>query len=208
MIMSYGALLVFTDVSGIDTDEVRDWYHNHVAASEKLPGVLRTTVWVDADNPSLFVAFYDVDEEDVLGSAAFEAITASRSGDDVPQALRDPVRQTLRAAAQRDPGEDVSPVDSAALYIPSLEMAEEALDEYADWYRTEHRPSLLAVEGVLMGRRFEIAQERNKFMAVYHVSDPALPGSPPWKAATETPWTLKMRKHMSNLQRQLFLPAL
>jgi hypothetical protein len=90
-------------------------------------------------------------------------------------------------------------------YFMNIDAQHEA--EFNDWYDTEHIPRLAAVPGVLAARRFRAIRGRQKYVAIYHYSDPHLTGSAAWRAAAGTPWTARIARRRYDNERLLCTPA-
>ena len=56
---------------------------------------------------------------------------------------------------------------------------------------------LAAVPGVIGARRYLAGgpEIENKYLALYHMTSPAVSRSPEWAKAANTPWTERMRPH-------------
>lgn len=91
------------------------------------------------------------------------------------------------------------------LLVAGFNTTAVAQDEFNDWYDEEHIPRLSAVAGCLCARRFRttsaISNGNHRYLALYHLAAPDVCSSPAWKAAAETPWTLKLRPHMNDRMR-------
>jgi hypothetical protein len=99
------------------------------------------------------------------------------------------------------------PVDAAGMicYFMSIDAQHE--EEFNDWYDTEHIPRLVAVPGVLAGRRFRAIRGRQRYVAVYYFADPQLPLSPAWRTAAATPWTARIARYRHDNERFVCVPA-
>ena len=144
---------------------------------------------------------------------ATEGEPAYRRAFDVPQgSVLDPtsypgMTEHLWIGQQLNPGEMAAPAGSRALLIVAQEPTEGFEVEFADWMDTEHVPALSAVPGVLAARRYEAISGQPRYLAIYHLSDAAVCGSPDWTQAASTSWTQAMRAHTQNRVRALYLLA-
>jgi hypothetical protein len=91
------------------------------------------------------------------------------------------------------------------LLLFAMNAAREFEPEFNAWYDEEHIPRLVAVPGCLCARRFRtmsaVSSGNQRYLALYHLAAPDVCSSPAWKAAAETPWTLKVRPHTSDRMR-------
>ena len=87
----------------------------------------------------------------------------------------------------------------------AMNVAREFEPEFNTWYDEEHISRLAAVAGCLSARRFRmtsaISSGNQRYLALYHLAAPDVCSSPAWKAAAETPWTMKVRPHTSDRMR-------
>ena len=64
---------------------------------------------------------------------------------------------------------------------------------------------LKKVPGCLCARRFRttsaVSKGNHRYLALYHLASPEVCSSPAWKAAAETPWTVKLRPQMKDRLR-------
>src|SRR5947207_2305538 len=79
--------------------------------------------------------------------------------------------------------------------IAAMSIGKAAVDEFHEWYDTEHIPALSAVPGVLAARRFRGTSGNRKYVALYHLATPAVQESAEWKKARESDWTERLKPH-------------
>lgn len=85
-----------------------------------------------------------------------------------------------------------------------IDVAPELEDELNRWYDQEHMPNLLAVPGVLSGKRAVNTGEGIKFIAVYEHANINVQHTDAYRKAVETEWTEKMMKHFLKLERDVY----
>ena len=74
--MAKGILLAAFDFTKAHEDEFHDWYANeHVPERLRVPGFLNAERWIDAENPKIHVATYDLDNTGVLSTPPYRAVT-------------------------------------------------------------------------------------------------------------------------------------
>ena len=72
------------------------------------------------------------------------------------------------------------------ILMVQLEVAEEHVDEFNRLYDGEHVPSLLSVDGVVSGQRYELdrnGDDQLRFLAIYEIERPEIPESDEWQRA-------------------------
>src|SRR5262245_44649688 len=84
-VMANGILVPVVDFTGIAEDEFNDWYDfEHIPERLRVPGFLACERWIGADNPKISVATYELENADVVKSAAYNAIgNHARGGDNL-----------------------------------------------------------------------------------------------------------------------------
>jgi hypothetical protein len=100
--------------------------------------------------------------------------------------------------AQINPGDMCSPEDAGGVILTAMDVDPAVEDEFNDWYNTEHIPILSKLPGMLAARRFRADRGTTRYLALYHVTDPAIYAKPSWYTANETPWMLRMRRFQHN----------
>lgn len=191
-----GALIVVYEFSSIGRDEFNDWYDTELVPQRlRIDGFINAQRWLAIDNPQLSVVTYDVQHADVLTSAAYKALSGAASS---PWTRRIAGRCKLIAryvGEQILPGDRVGPEQAGGLLLLAMNVSADVEQEFNRWNDTEHFPRLAAIPGVLAARRFRCPEGRQKYLAVYHTSEPRVIDSPAWIEARETPWTWRMRPH-------------
>ena len=193
--MAKGLLLAAMNIGGAAADEFHDWYDSeHVPERERVPGFLLCRRWLGADDPRVSVATYDLERVGVLQTPAYLAI----GGDNLsPWSKRVTARveRVMRYEGEQIlPGEALPPAEAGGLLLNAMNIAPEREAEFNEWYDKEHIPALAAVPGVLCARRFRGTGNR-KYVALYHLDDPAVVESAEWKTARESDWTTRLKPH-------------
>jgi hypothetical protein len=197
-----GLLVAGFNYAAVDADEFNAWYDTeHIPERRRVPGFITAERWLGAEDPKVSLAIYDLQSPAVLQSPEYLAI----AHDNLSPWSRRMVGRCRRIcrfeAEQILPGDAVGPKNAAGLLLGAMNVAAAAEAEFNAWYDTEHIPRLSQVPGCLAARRFRTSSGNQRYVALYHLSDPSIAGSPAWKAAVETPWTLKLRAHISDVLR-------
>ena len=93
------------------------------------------------------------------------------------------------------------------ILMVQLEVADEHVDEFNKLYDGEHVPSLLSVDGVVSGQRYELdrnADDQLRFLAIYELERPDIPESDEWQKAATTPDWMVVRKYITSRRRGVF----
>jgi hypothetical protein len=193
--MAKGLLLAAMNIGRAAEDEFHDWYDaEHVPERERVPGFLLCRRWLGADDPRVSVATYDLASVGVLQTPAYLAI----AGDNLsPWSKRVTARveRVMRYEGEQIlPGDQLPPAEAGGLLLNAMNIAPEREAEFNEWYDKEHIPALAAVPGVLCARRFRGTGNR-KYVALYHLDDPAVVESAEWKTARESDWTTRLKPH-------------
>jgi hypothetical protein len=189
-----GLLMAAFDISRCPEDEFHDWYDTeHIPDREKVPGFLTLRRWVDADNPKVALAIYDLQSVDVLQSPQYLPI-GYRNPSPWTRRLMPMCQRVLRFVGEQiAPGNVIAPRDCGGLLFMGFDLEPGAEEEYAHWMDEEHLPNLSKVPGVLSARRFIATEGTVKYVAVYHMTSPEVCASPAWLQARETPRTNRIR---------------
>jgi hypothetical protein len=187
--MAKGILIAAMDFSAGREDEFHDWYDlEHVPERLRVPGLLNAERWIDAKNPKVAVATYDLETVGVLRSAPNSSPWTKRTAKFRKGLMRYEGEQLF-------PGDKVAPKDTAALLLIAMNVAPEHEAEFNEWYNTEHIPALGGVKGTLSARRYRGTGATQRYAALYHLASSEVPYSSEWKSAANTAWTERMRPH-------------
>jgi hypothetical protein len=193
--MAKGILIAAMDFSAGREDEFHDWYDlEHVPERLRVPGLLNAERWIDAKNPKVAVATYDLETVGVLYSTPYVAIAGANSSSWTKRTAKFRKGLMRYEGEQLFPGDKVAPKDAVALLI-AMNVAPEHEAEFNEWYNTEHIPALGGVKGTLSARRYRGTGATQRYAALYHLASSEVPYSSEWKAAANTKWTERMRPH-------------
>jgi hypothetical protein len=200
--MPKGELIAAFDFSNVAEDEFNDWYDlEHIPERQRVPGFLTLQRWIGTENPKQSVATYDLDSLAVLQGPAYRAIGGENLS---PWSKRVTARCQRLLRFEGDqilPGDAIAPPDAGGLLLVGMTPAPHVEIEFNAWYDTEHVPALSRVPGVLRARRFRAAGNP-KYVALYHLTSPAVVSGPGWKRAREsTPMPEHVRPHITDRLR-------
>jgi hypothetical protein len=203
--MARGILVPVVDFAGMAEDEFNDWYDlEHIPERLGVPGFVACERWIGAVNPKISVATYDLDNADVLKSAAYNAVGNHASGGDKLSVWSRRVTARIKIlmrfeGEQIGPDGGVVPKDAPALLLNAMNVAPEHEQEFNEWYDTEHIPALAAVSGTLCARRYRgTGAAAQRYLALYYLTSPDIPDSTAWKTAANSPWTDRLRPQFRN----------
>jgi hypothetical protein len=77
------------------------------------------------------------------------------------------------------------------------------VEEFSEWYDSEHLPWMGAIPGIPRIRRYTAIENPGRSLAIYELSDLQAIETDAWHAGASTPWSTRMRKIY---QRWLPLP--
>jgi len=93
------------------------------------------------------------------------------------------------------------------ILVVQLDVNEKHLKEFNDLYDNEHVPSLLSVDGVVSGQRYELdrnAEDQLRYLAIYEIERPEIPESEEWQKAASTPGWVAVRSNVTARRRGVF----
>jgi hypothetical protein len=202
--MAKGVLIAAMDFSNVAEDEFNDWYDTeHIPERQRVPGFLICRRWIGADNPKQSVATYDLESASVLQGPDYRAIGGENLS---PWSKRVTARVQRLVRFEGDqilPGDTVAPNNAGGLLVVAMTPALGVETAFNAWYDNEHVPALARVPGVLSARRFRNAGAGSpKYVALYHLTSPAVPDSAEWKQASgSTPMPEHIRPQISDRLR-------
>lgn len=201
----YGLLVAGFHYPDIAADEFDDWYDTeHIPERMGVAGFLNAQRWVATDGARTAMATYDLTGLAVLEDPAY----VMRKGEGRTPWSKRIARKTrlfLRLTAEQIlPGNEAAPAEAGGLLMFATNVAPGAEAEFNAWYDEEHIPRLLQVTGVLSARRFRTHEGAPGYVALYHLSSPAVSLSRAWTEAVETAWTAKIGAHLHDSVRLVF----
>jgi hypothetical protein len=204
--MAKGLLVAAFDFSTAHADEFHDWYDlEHIPERRAVPGFGACERWIGENEPTFAVATYDLDSIEVLRGKAYGSIAYGNLSV-WSKRVTAMCRRLLRfEGTQISPGDAAAPEGAGGLLLNAMNVAPEVEDDFNAWYDEEHLPALAGVAGTLAARRYRSgeAQGSHRYVAIYHLTSPAVARSKAWIDAVETPWTARVRPHLRDRLRIL-----
>ena len=202
--MAKGVLIAAMDFSNVAEDEFNDWYDTeHIPERQRVPGFLTCQRWIGAENPKQSVATYDLEGVSVLQGPGYRAIGGENLS---PWSKRVTARVQRLVRFEGDqilPGDKAAPDNAGGLLLVGMTPALGVETAFNAWYDTEHVPALARVPGVLSARRFRNAAGGGpKYVALYHLTSPAVVDGAEWKQASgSTPMPDEIRPQIADRLR-------
>lgn len=195
-----GLLVAGFDYAALDPEEFNAWYDSeHLPERVRVRGVLTAERWTAADGRSISIATYDLESLAVLETPAYRAISGENLSPWSKRITAKAKRICRFEAEQYAPGSHAAPAGAGGLLLYAMNVDPAAERDFNAWYDEEHIPRLAAVPGCLAARRFRIARAasegRQRYLALYHLTDAEICASATWREAAVTPWTLRMRPY-------------
>ena len=191
---TYGLLIAGFDYSTIAEDEFNAWYDTeHIPERMAVKGFINAQRWIGVDDPKFALATYDLESVRVLEDPAY---TIRKAEGRTPWSRRIGSKTKLLVrlvAEQLMPGRHAAPDTAGGLLMVAFNVKPEAEADFSAWSDKEHLPALARVPGVLCARRFKAVEGGPKYIAIYHLTDPAVQASAAWQAAINTPWSARIR---------------
>src|SRR5690348_10524139 len=203
-VMAKGILIATMNIGGAAEDEFHDWYDTeHLPERQRVPGFLLCQRWIGAQDPKISVATYDLDTIGVLQGPGYRAIGGENLS---PWSKRvtSRVQRLMRFEGDQIlPGDTVAPDNGGGLLLVGMTPALGVETAFNAWYDNEHVPALARVPGVLSARRFRNAAGGSpKYVALYHLTSPAVVDGAEWKQASgSTPMPEHIRPQISDRLR-------
>jgi hypothetical protein len=189
-----GLLITSFNFTRAHVDEFNDWYDlEHIPQRLAIPGFIRAERWLGVEDPKIAVATYELENLAVLKSAPYLAIAGENLSPWSKRVIGMSERIARFDAIQTLPGNALPPPEAEGMLVVAMNVLPEAEAEFNAWYDQEHIPLLKSVPGVLCARRFLAPAGSRKYIAVYHLSDPAVQATEIWQRTIDTPWRSKMR---------------
>jgi hypothetical protein len=202
-----GLLVAGFNYAPVNADEFNAWYDTeHIPERLRVPGFINAERWIGADDPKVSIATYDLQSLDVLRSSPYQAVAYENLSPWSRRMVGGCERICRFEAEQIVPGDKAAPSDAGGLLLAAMNVASGSEAEFNAWYETEHLPALARVPGCLAARRFRVTSGAQRYLALYHLASPGVAASQAWEAAVATPWTLKLRPHLSDRLRLVLRP--
>jgi hypothetical protein len=175
-----GQLILFTNAQEAE--------HQHAAkllATQGVLGALRYEA-VDANGPR-YETCYDLERPDVAQSAEFKLLPVAEW-------------RVLMLLLGSEPWSDEPPYQLTFAYEPVA-----STDEVINWYRDEHIPLLLQIDGWRRIRLYERLDGAGpRIVALHELESPAVFETDGYRHATTTPWREQIVGRASGIQRYLY----
>jgi hypothetical protein len=199
-----GLLMLWTDVDAEHEAEFNRWYdEEHIKRLLQVPGFLSAGRYVALRGGPKYLAMYELEDHNVLKSAAFldelryrpSPLRQKASGGHVGRNyIINGYRQIFPART--------NPIENTMGPAPYLQMGRidipQAMEEeFNDWYNTCYIPGYLQVPGVIRARRYLAVEAQPKYLTVYEFENPGVPDTPEWdRARNGNPWNRRVRPHL------------
>lgn len=198
-----GLMAVWMSVPAELEDELNRWYdEEHLRERMNVPGFLRARRYVSLHGEPKYIALYDLEDVAVLGGDAYRQVRSNPTP--WTRRMQQLVTETIRNEYELLLELGTTPPEGApyALLV-CLETEPEHEAELNEWYNSEHLPALAGVPGVHAAKRYRAVSGSPKYLALYELASADVPQSEAWKAAADTPWTLKLRPLFKSARRNL-----
>jgi len=189
-------------------DELNRWYaEEHIPELLKVPGYRTARRYAAVDGEPKYLAIYEID---AVAAAKSEA---HREAIETPWTfkLRPHYRSENAFYEQTFPSEGFlrGPAwgqPEGGLMVMRLDVTPESDADFNAWYDQEHLPALSSVPGVIACRRFTAIEGGPKYLAIYHLTSPAVQTSAEWKQAIDTAWSARVRESFVKRWRVVYEP--
>ncbi|HTE86801.1 MAG TPA: hypothetical protein VK821_18965 [Dehalococcoidia bacterium] len=192
-------------------DEANRWYNDeHIPALLSVPGYIGARRYVAVEGEPKYLNWYEIDSMDTFRSEARHKAV------DTPWTARVRPHTKTRLTIYEQIFPDAGPLKGAAWsgdtsceggLLVNRQDADPAMEEdFNNWYHQEHLPALSQVPGCIAVHRFRAVEGAPKYMAVYHLTEPAVQASDAWKKAIDTPWSARVRPAFQNRWRTVYKP--
>jgi hypothetical protein len=91
-----------------------------------------------------------------------------------------------------------------AIVIVRIDVAPEMEEEFNRWYDQEHVPNLLAVPGVISGKRATNTGDGPRYIAIYEHENINIQYTEAYRKAVDTEWTRKIRPYLQKVKRDVY----
>jgi hypothetical protein len=194
--MAKGILIAAMNIGRAADDEFHDWYDSeHLPERQRVPGFLVCQRWIDAEDPRVSMATYDLSDVSVMQSPGYKAIGGENLSPWSKRIIAKVQRIMRYEGEQILPGDDLPPANAGGLLINAMNVVPEHEADFNAWYDKEHIAALSAVPGVLSARRFRATVGGPKYVALYHLTGPEVVESKEWDVTRQSDWTTRITPH-------------
>jgi hypothetical protein len=198
-----GLLAVWMTPAPENEDDLNAWYsEEHLKERLSVPGFLAARRYVSLQGEPKYVALYDVADVGVLASDEYRKVL----GNSTPWTRRivDNLQAMVRNEYELVLAAGIAPSEPAPYaFLVRIECDLEYDGGFRDWYGRDHLPAACTVPGVHTAQLYRATAGEPRYLAVYELDSPDIPGSPPWRAGTQSDWTERMRPLFKNRSNNL-----
>jgi hypothetical protein len=195
-----GAAVLFSEMApGPDFEaDFNLWYdEEHVPLRTACAGFVSACRYKVSANPS-YLAVYELEDIDVLGSDAYRAIKdkpSTRTAWMLANVTGFTRYLGSETSAKVQSAPAIAPLDAPVLYSVLFNVPPEGAADFDAWYEQEHVPMLMANPDWLMVRRFTVSDgvpQPFTRLALHYLAKEAVLASPERERARGTAWRKRL----------------
>jgi len=195
--------MVMVDVPADKEEEFNHWYNEeHLAELLAVPGVLSAARYEAIRSGPKHLAFYELENADVVRSEAFTSRPTTEWGKRIgPRVIGTNFSNNVYEMIYPEAlSSDIAQSDMApALQIGRMAIPAEHEDEWNRWYSGVYVPNYEKVPGCIRGRRWRAVRGEPKYAVVYEFDNERISDSPEWAAQRDiNPDNNRMRSLMEH----------
>ena len=195
--------MVMVDVPADKEEEFNHWYNEeHLAELLAVPGVLSAARYEAIRSGPKHLAFYELENADVVRSEAFTSRPTTEWGKRIgPRVIGTNFSNNVYEMIHPEAlSSDIAQSDMApALQIGRMAIPAEHEDEWNRWYSGVYVPNYEKVPGCIRGRRWRAVRGEPKYAVVYEFDNERISDSPEWAAQRDiNPDNNRMRSLMEH----------
>jgi hypothetical protein len=203
MVEANGLLAVWMTPAPENEDDLNAWYsEEHLRERLAVPGFIAARRYVSLDGEPKYVALYDLADADVLASDEYRRVLGN--GTPWTRRIIDNLQAMVRNEYELVHARGVARATPAPYaFLVRIECDREHDAEFRDWYGRDHLPAACTVPGVCTAKLYRARAGEPRYLAVYELDAPDIPGGPAWRAGTQSEWTERMRPLFKNRSNNL-----
>jgi hypothetical protein len=195
--------MVMVDVPADKEEDFNHWYNEeHLAELLAVPGVLSAARYEAIRSGPKHLAFYELENADVVRSEAFTSRPTTEWGKRIgPRVIGTNFSNNVYEMIYPEAlSSDIAQSDMApALQIGRMAIPAEHEDEWNRWYSGVYVPNYEKVPGCIRGRRWRAVRGEPKYAVVYEFDNERISDSPEWAAQRDiNPDNNRMRSLMEH----------
>jgi hypothetical protein len=195
--------MVMVDVPAEKEEEFNHWYNEeHLAELLAVPGVLNAARYEAIRSGPKHLAFYELENADVVRSEAFTSRPTTEWGKRIgPRVIGTNFSNNVyEMIYPAEMSSNIAQSDMApALQIGRMAIPAEHEDEWNKWYSGVYVPNYEKVPGCIRGRRWRAVRGEPKYAVVYEFENQGISDSPEWAAQRDiNPDNARMRSLMEH----------